>query len=271
VQVTELELDLDVFSGPFDLLLTLVLREEIDLLEVDLAEIVVCYIDHLDQSGQLDLDATTEFTLLVAALLELKSRLMLPEEEIDEGLEELTADEAFEELLERVLKHKRFKGAGEWLQSTFASNARYQYRSVPLPKSIRSLQLAEAEVSYSTDKLGKAIGDLLTEPERVDIRHLHSPRVTVTERIGKLRSLLVKGSFNFDESVKQADRVTQAVTVFALLELYKQGEATWQQSAPFAEITVKPVELKNSTVVGFRDGTSSSKAVEDRALETVAR
>ena len=78
VRVIDLELDLDVFAGPFDLLLTLILREEVDLLEVDLAEVVIGYIDHLERRGELDLEAATEFLVLIAALLELKSRLMLP-------------------------------------------------------------------------------------------------------------------------------------------------------------------------------------------------
>ena len=72
-----LELDLDLFSGPFDLLLTLVLREEVDLLELQLAEVVLAYLDHLEARGELDLEAATEFIVLIAALLELKSRLML--------------------------------------------------------------------------------------------------------------------------------------------------------------------------------------------------
>ena len=78
--VAELELDLEVFTGPFDLLLTLVLREEVDLLEVELADVVVSYLDVLEARGELDLEVATEFLVLIAALLELKSRLMLPRE-----------------------------------------------------------------------------------------------------------------------------------------------------------------------------------------------
>ena len=78
MRIADLELDLDVFAGPFDLLLTLILREEIDLLEVDLAEVVISYIDHLERRGELELEAATEFLVLIAALLELKSRLLLP-------------------------------------------------------------------------------------------------------------------------------------------------------------------------------------------------
>src|SRR5919107_5025200 len=108
--IGRLELDLDVFAGPFDLLLSLVLREELDLLEVELAEVVVAYLDHLAAREQLDLEAATEFLVLIAALLELKSRLMLPTEEPAE-LDELAPAEAAEELVERMLRYARFRGA----------------------------------------------------------------------------------------------------------------------------------------------------------------
>src|ERR671928_1981153 len=100
--LASLDLDLEVFQGPFDLLLTLVLTEEVDLLEVDLAEVVLAYVEHLEQRGELDLEATTEFLVLIAALLELKSRLMLPGGEVDE-LDELLPAEAADELLARML------------------------------------------------------------------------------------------------------------------------------------------------------------------------
>src|SRR5207302_4769533 len=107
-----LELDLDVFAGPFDLLLTLILKEEIDLLEVDLAEIVISYIDHLEQREELELEAATEFLVLIAALLELKSRLLLPGEEVEE-LIELDPGEAAEELLARLLDAHRYRAAAD--------------------------------------------------------------------------------------------------------------------------------------------------------------
>src|SRR3954470_624065 len=98
--IADLELDLEVFSGPFDLLLTLVLRDEVDLLEVELADVVVSYLDHLEASGELDLEVATEFLVLIAALLELKSRLMLPRAEDEPA--DLDPGEAAEELLARM-------------------------------------------------------------------------------------------------------------------------------------------------------------------------
>src|SRR3981081_810596 len=99
MRVAELELDLDVFSGPFDLLLSLVLREEVDLLDVDLAGLVLPYLAHLETRGELDLEVATEFRVLIAALLELKSRLMLTGDE--EELLDIEPLQAAEELLAR--------------------------------------------------------------------------------------------------------------------------------------------------------------------------
>jgi segregation and condensation protein A len=233
----DLELDLDVFAGPFDLLLTLILREEVDLLEVDLAEIVISYIDHLERKEQLDLEAATEFLVLIAALLELKSRLMLPGEDGEEL--ELDPDEAVEELLARLLDAQRYRAAAEHLGDQLEREAGYRFRSAPLPAALRRAPLQEAIAVYEPVRLAEAIGELLRAPEPVDVRHIPQTRVTVAERLALLRKLLGRGSFSFDEAVEQADRVTIAVTVYALLELYKQGELTWAQPEPFGEVTVQ--------------------------------
>lgn len=236
MRLIDLELDLDVFAGPFDLLLTLILREEVDLLEVDLANIVISYIDHLEQQGELELEAATEFLVLIAALLELKSRLMLPGEE--QELIELEPGEAAEELLARLLDAHRYRSAATHLKGRLHAQDGYRFRSAPLPSALRSASLQDASAVYKPDRLATAIGGLLRVPEPVNISHITTPKVTVAERLVHLRALLRQGSFNFDEAVAKADRVTVAVTLFALLELYKQGEATWTQTEPFGEITV---------------------------------
>jgi segregation and condensation protein A len=232
----DLELDLDVFAGPFDLLLTLILREEVDLLEVDLAEIVIAYIDHLERRGELDLEAATEFLVLIAALLELKSRLLLPGEDIEEI--EIDPGEAAEELLARLLDAHRYHAAATHLRQRLEAEEGYRFRSAPLPPSLRRASLADAKAAYDPVTLSAALGGLLLSPEPVDVRHIAVPKVTVAERLAHLRQLLRRGSFTFDEAVLRADRVTVAVTLYALLELYKRGELTWTQDEPFAQIVV---------------------------------
>jgi segregation and condensation protein A len=163
VRLIDLELDLDVFAGPFDLLLTLILKEEVDLLEVDLAEIVISYIDHLEQRGELELETATEFLVLIAALLELKSRLMLPGEE--QELIELDPGEAAEELLARLLDAQRYRAAANHLRDRLAGQAGFRFRSAPLPPSLRRATLTDAVAVYKPDRLAAAIGDMLRLPE----------------------------------------------------------------------------------------------------------
>lgn len=237
MRIAQLELDLDVFAGPFDLLLSLILREELDLLEVDLAEVVVAYLDHLEAQAQLDLESATEFLVLIAALLELKSRLMLPGEEVDE-LDELGPAEAAEELIERLLQYARFRAAGAHLAGLHEHGQAFLARSARLPEALRQVPLAKAEAAFDPAVLGAALGSLLRTPAPIDLTHMAMPRVTVAERLKVLRELLRRGTFCFDEAVKDADRVTVCVTVFALLELYKSGEAAWEQEEPFGPITV---------------------------------
>src|SRR4051812_27244719 len=132
MRAATMDLDLEVFQGPFDLLLTLVLKEEVDLLEVDLAEIVLAYIDHLERSGQLDLEATTEFLVLIAALLELKSRLMLPRED-DEAALDWEPEEAADELLARLLEDRRHPRAAALPAQRLRGASGVRYRPAPLP------------------------------------------------------------------------------------------------------------------------------------------
>src|ERR1700757_4038465 len=160
MRIADLELDLDVFAGPFDLLLTLGLREEIDLLEVDLAEVVIAYIDHLEQRGELELEAATEFLVLIAAMLELKSRLLLPGEEVEE-LIELDPGEAAEELLARLLAAHRYRAAANHLRDRLAGQEGHRFRSAPLPPSLRRSSLAEAGAVYDPALLASSIDAML--------------------------------------------------------------------------------------------------------------
>jgi segregation and condensation protein A len=237
--IAELDLDLDIFAGPFDLLMAVVLREEVSLLDLQLGEVVVAYIEHLEREGELELEVATEFLVLIAALLELKSRLMLPGPE--DELEDLSPEEAIEELLARMLEYRRYRDASQVLADRFESQRGYLYRSAPLPRELRRVAVEAATAVYDPDRLGAALGDLLTEPPDVDISHIR-PTVSLERRLRALRDALGRRTdFDFDDEFGGEDRLTQAVTVFALLELYRKGEVTWEQSEPFGPIQVRKV------------------------------
>lgn len=235
--VASLDLDLEVFQGPFDLLLTLVVKEEVDLREVDLADVVLAYVDHLERAGELDLEAATEFLVLIAALLELKSRLILPSEEEEEL--DLPQEEAADELLARMIEYTRYKRAAGWLHERLADESGHRYRSAPLPPELLRVSVELAEKAYEPVRLAQAIGGLLRTPEPISLHHVARPLVTVEQRLAVLRGLLRRARrFSFDEAVKGADRLTEAMTLWALLELYKRGEAGWEQHESFGPITV---------------------------------
>src|SRR6516164_9716534 len=134
MSIATFELDLDVFTGPFDLLLTLVLREEVDLLELQLADVVLAYLDHLEGRGELELESATEFIVLLAALLELKSGLMLAGED-DDPLE--IEPEQAEELMARLLDARRFRAAAGHLRELLAREHGVRFRAAPLPAALR--------------------------------------------------------------------------------------------------------------------------------------
>jgi segregation and condensation protein A len=191
MSLATLELDLEVFTGPFDLLLTLVLREEVDLLELQLAEVVLAYLDHLEERGELDLETATEFIVLIAALLELKSRLMLMGEEEEEL--DIEPEQAAEELLARMLDASRYRSAAANLGELLAQEHGVRFREAPLPSGLRRTVVAPAEGSQDPQVLGEAMGRLLLMPAQINLRHVAVARVAVAERLALLRGLLRRG------------------------------------------------------------------------------
>ncbi len=261
MSVASLELDLDLFSGPFDLLLTLILREEIDLLELELADVVLAYLDHLEARNELDLETATEFIVLLAALLELKSRLMIATGDDDVELLDIEPTEAAEELLARMLDASRYRAAASHLKERFAGEHGVRFRSAPPPAHLMRARPVFADDAQDPAVLGAAIGRLLRVPPSISLRHLTIPRVTLAERLQHLRGLLRRGRFSFDDAVVHADRVTVAITLFALLELYKRGEAVWEQNESFGPIEVHALSH------AAHDGPSAGA---DAALSAIA-
>src|SRR3954453_20541239 len=147
--------------------MAVVLREEVSLLDLQLGEVVVAYVEHLEREGELELEVATEFLVLIAALLELKSRLMLPGPE--EELDDLSPEEAVEELLARMLEYRRYSDASKVLADRFESQRGYLYRSAPLPTELRRVAVEAATAVYDPDQLGAAPRALLNEPPGLGI------------------------------------------------------------------------------------------------------
>jgi len=234
VIVRELELDLDAFEGPFDLLLTLILKDELDLRELDVAGIVLAFLERLAEREELDLEACGEFLVLVSALLELKARGLFPEEAAE--LAELEPEAAAEELARRLAEYRRMKDAAAWLRQRLETEGERYFRLGPAPLA------PKVETPLSPDdpeKLAQLIRLLAVDPPQVSLEHMALRFPPVTQFLQRFRAVLRRRSrFDFDQEVGELSRMEQAVAFLALLDLRRAGEITIEQSAPFAPIRI---------------------------------
>ena len=229
--VAELPLDLDAFEGPFDLLLTLVLKEELELADVEIVEIVLAFL----AGRQDDLEVDGEFLVLVAALLELKARGLFPEED-EAPFEDLDPDDAAGELAERLAQYRRFRAAAGWLEERLESESDRYFRLGPAPLAPAPQRPLGPQEPIL---LANALRALAVEPPAPSLRHITLTFPPVSLFLERFRALLRRrGGFVFDKEVDRLTRVEQAVAFLALLELGKAGEIAIGQAAPFEEITV---------------------------------
>jgi segregation and condensation protein A len=234
VSVRELELDLDAFEGPFDLLLSLVLREEVPLAEVDVAAIVLAFVERLAEREELDLEACGEFLVLVAALLELKARGLFAGEA---DVEDLEPEEAAEELARRLEEYRRIRAAAEWLAERLSGERDRFFRLGP-----RYASYVHAERRLAPQDpalLATVLRALAAEPPEVSLAHLELRFPPVSQFLERFRAVLGRRSrFDFEHEVAGLSRIEQSVAFLALLELRRSGEVSLEQAAPFAPIRV---------------------------------
>ena len=251
--VLNLDLDLDLFAGPFDLLLTLVLRDDLELSEVAVAEICVAYVEHVCEDASVDLEALSEFLVLVAALCELKSRLLLPGEELDEVEDAL---EAADELAARLAEYARARAAAEWLRRRREEVGARLFRSTP--PALRAPRPRDQPLPPGDPgSLVAAIARLLAPPPTPDLAHLPRRLLPVRDFLDRFRRLLdERGTFTFDDACAGLDRMGQAVAFWALLDLYKRGELRMAQVDPFAPIRI----ARASGLLVGREGDATAGA-----------
>jgi len=234
-----------VFEGPFDLLLHLILKQEVELWEVSLREIVDAYLTELDRMEQLDLDVATEFLLIAATLVELKARRLLP------GLEELELDEEllrFEErdlLLARLLECKTFKDAAKALEAHIRRADRSVTRTAG-PEEPYRWMVPDPLERVKPDALRAAALRALSAPPVVvvDTDHVAPVRASVRDAVESVLRLLPDSEpMSFRALVSGAPHRLEVIVRFlAVLELYKQGMVDLTQFTNFGELMVRRLQ-----------------------------
>ena len=231
-----------VYDGPFDLLLHLILKEEVDIHEVSLTRIVEAYLEEIQRMQMLDLDVATEFLLIASTLVELKTRRLLPGREDMDLDEELALWSERDLLLARLLDCKTFKDvASVFSQLTERASLSFPRRSGPderfadlLPDmldGVTPLRLQRAYLRVTQPK----------PPTSIDLFHVAPIRASVAEALMEMLETLPKlGKVTFRQITEAIyDRIEVVVRFLAILELYKQGRVSLEQSDRFGEIEVQ--------------------------------
>lgn len=239
------EVQTPVFEGPFDLLLHLILRQEVDLYEVSLTSIVDAYLAELDRmtaaSQALDLDLATEFLLIAATLVELKARRLLPGRDDVDLDEELALWEERDLLLARLIECKTFKDVAAVLSRRAADAARSFPRAAGLEE--RFVGLVPDVLANVTPEQLKAAFVRVTQPKpqpRVDLEHVAPIRASVAEAVDELVDELPRaGRISFRRLTGAlVERLEIIVRFLALLELFKRGLVDLNQTGRFGEIDI---------------------------------
>lgn len=238
------EVHLENFSGPFDLLLSLIAKHKLDITEIALATVTDEFVAHIRSAadGGWDLGQASEFLVVAATLLDLKAARLLPAGEVDDD-EDVARLEARDLLFARLLQYRAFKQVAASLAERLATEGRRYPRSVPLEPHLANL-LPELVMSTTPEQLATAAARALAprpQPEGVSLAHLHSALVSVREQAQVLADRLRRSRrTTFRALVADASSTTVVVARFlALLELFRDGAVAFDQVEALAELSVR--------------------------------
>jgi len=229
------------FDGPFDLLLQLIGRRQLDITEVALSQVTDDFIAHLKAAGSAwDLDQTTEFVVVAATLLDLKAARLIPSGEVEDP-EDLALLEARDLLFARLLAYRAFKQVAAWLERTLLEQSRRAPRTAGLEPQFTRL-LPEVELTITPEAFAVLAARAMTPrpAEVLSLAHLHAPTVSVTEQAGLLVDRLRRQRVaTFRALTGDADRLTTVARFLALLELFREGAVAFEQVSALGELTVR--------------------------------
>lgn len=234
-----IEIKLDQFEGPLDLLLHLIKKHEMDIYDIQIARITDQYLAILDAMKSLNLEVAGEFLLMAATLLHIKSKMLLPQsEELEEGEEE--AEDPRAELVRRLLEYKKYKEAAEVFNAHSQLGRDVFVRSCPDP----ALEVREEEEFEAVGlfELAAAFRELLKEVPEESFHQVDVERLSVTDRVNAILSVLSeRKSLAFREMFSERpDRHEVVVTFLAMLELVKMRLVRLMQNSRFGNIWIHP-------------------------------
>lgn len=246
------QVHLDVFEGPFDLLLGLIAKHQLDITEIALAQVTDEFVAHIRAAGESwDLSQASEFLVVAATLLDLKAARLLPSASVEDE-EDLALLEARDLLFARLLQYRAFKQICAVFDARMAEAGRRYGRQAALEPRFASL-LPELVMGITADQLAAVAARVLTPRQvpTVGLDHLHAPAVSVREQAAVLAGRLRRQrTASFRGLTMDADTTLVVVARFlALLELFRDGSVTFEQVSPLGELTIRWIGPDDGDVV----------------------
>ncbi|WP_367647432.1 ScpA family protein [Brevibacterium sp. CT2-23B] len=242
---------LDNFTGPFDLLLGLISKRRLDVTEIALAEVTDEFIAYTTElKDQANLAEISQFLLVAATLLDLKTARLLPHEDGEEVLD-LELLEARDLLFARLLQYKAYKSVSGYLAEAMAAGSIRAPRDVDLEPEFQDV-LPPLELNIDPGELAGIFATVLQRdhtPPSVAVDHIHLPLVSVSEQRGHILSLLRAGDVDFQDLLETAENTLVVVARFlALLELFKVGLCDFDQPEPLGRLLIHRTEMNEDGV-----------------------
>lgn len=235
--------ELPMFQGPLDLLLHLIQQEKVDIYDIPIAKIADQFVEAVRQMDVLDMDVTSEFLVVAAQLLHMKSRLLLPKP--PKEVLEVEESDPRQELVERLLAYRAFKQASEVLGVLQGSSGQRYFREVN-PDEIRSCFPVEDPLDgIQFEELWHAFQRVVDRAEQgEDIRMVKPDEIPVEVMVANVlrRVILQPRGLRFSQLIRGNTRMEVIVSFLALLELLKSGKIRCEQSSEQQEIHVFPTE-----------------------------
>jgi segregation and condensation protein A len=230
--LSDFTVELDVYSGPYEWLLALILKDELEIFEIPLRELVESYLLARRPDAANGLERDTDFAGSAAALILLKSRTLSPAIDADsEGIEDepLSA----EELAARLTQYLKIRRAAEHLKDRFSSNAGYYV-------SAHTIAPRQGSLSVNPDRLSLAARQAFSRLIEPQVRHLGPITVTLQELAGIIRAAIAGGPISYESLTSDMDRMNRAVAFAAALSLAQEGRLTLTQAEPLGPLTLEP-------------------------------
>lgn len=235
--------ELSAFQGPLDLLLHLIQQDKIDIYDISIAQIADQFIEAVRQMEALDMEVTSEFLVLAAQLLYMKSRSLLPKPLKEES--EVEIGDPRQELIERLIAYRTFKEAAQTLGMLEVSSGQKYFRSVDIDEIRSQFEEADPLDGVGFSELWEAFCHVIVRAEQgVEIKTVEPDEVSIDKMMDDVlrRVILHPHGTRFSQLIRGNTRMEVIVSFLALLELLKTGKIRCEQSAPQQDIYLFPTE-----------------------------